>query len=130
MIQNYLTIWCHASLYSVARAKDILSDIKASKGRQLSSRGRMQDVLLQAIHQAQSIIETKLNGVSFCQEYVALGHLIQRVESCKESTGQLRQGLDKVRLVYLIAGKIFEGMQKDRYKCFNLYKPFACDIRV
>ncbi|XP_064389970.1 inhibitor of nuclear factor kappa-B kinase subunit beta-like [Halichondria panicea] len=80
----------------VARARDILSDIKVSKGRQLSSRGRMQDVLLQAIHQAQFIIETKLNGVSFCQEYVALGHLIQRVESCKENTGQLRSGLDRL----------------------------------
>ena len=88
-------------LHSVARARDILSDIKVSKGRQLSSRGRMQDVLLQAIHQAQSIIETKLNGVSFCQEYVALGHLIQRVESCKENTGQLRSGLDRVSLVYV-----------------------------
>ncbi len=88
-------------LHSVARARDILSDIKVSKGRQLSSRGRMQDVLLQAIHQAQFIIETKLNGVSFCQEYVALGHLIQRVESCKENTGQLRSGLDRVSLVYM-----------------------------
>ncbi len=83
-------------LYSIARARDIYSDIKNSKGRELSPRGRLQDVLLQAIHSSQNIIETRLNGVSFCQEYVALGHLIQSIESCKESVEQLKTGAYKV----------------------------------
>ena len=82
--------------HSVARAQDILSDIKTSKGRHLSSKGRMQEVLLEAIKSAQSIIESKLNGVSFCQEYVALGHLIQTIEDNKENLESLRRDAIKV----------------------------------
>lgn len=58
----------------------------------------MQEVLLDAIKSAQSIIESKLNGVSFCQEYVALGHLIQTIEDNKDSVELLRRDAIKVIL--------------------------------
>ena len=99
-VHSLICILDHTSiislLSSVIRARDILADIKVSKGRQLSSHGRMQDVLLQAINKAQSIIETQLNGVSFCQEYVALGHLIQAIESNKEGVETLQRDVTKV----------------------------------
>ena len=83
----------------MVRARNILADIKVTKGRQLSNHGRMQEVLLQAINKAQSIIETRLNGVSFCQEYVALGHLIQTIESNKEGVETLQREVTMVTAV-------------------------------
>lgn len=81
----------YTSKYSVERARNILSDIKTNSGQQLSPKGHMQEVFLEAMKQAEWIIKNKLNGLSFSQVYVALGQAIQDVEHYQEKLESVRE---------------------------------------